>query len=515
MAALNRFLSRSTEKRLPFFKILRQGKHFRWSDEFQQAFEDLKKYLSSPPLLIKPETGDILSIYLAVAPEAGDKIEYAIKLDFHASNNEAEYEAFIAGIRLSLAVGARKLVIHSDSQLVVNQVSGVYDAKQEKMAQYLAIVKKLLTRLEDFEVKRIPRTANEGADSLSKLASSMSNINSRRITFSVFTRSEIDTLDVVMCNEAAEPTWIDELVRYLTLGELPSDQSQARKICTRAAHFTMVDDELYKRGFTQPFLKCLTPQAADYVLREIHECICSNQLGGKTLAGKALRQGFGVPRALISDSGTQFAGSKLKDWCEGLHIKHFFTSVYNPQANGQTEVTNRTILQHLKTRLGNAKGRWVEELHNVLWAYRTSPRSATGKSHFSLAYGTEAFVPVEIGEPSWRARYYEVHNNDVAMRINLDLLGDLRDGATARIQNYKIRMARAYNSRVRSRTFQVGDLVVRRADLSRPIGKLDAKWEWPYKIVEIANPSAYRLQHLDGRTIPRTWNIINLKRFFP
>lgn len=70
MAALNRFISRSADKGLPFFKVLRQGKSFTWSEECQQAFNNLKKYLSTPPLLVKPREGDTLLLYLAVSPEA-------------------------------------------------------------------------------------------------------------------------------------------------------------------------------------------------------------------------------------------------------------------------------------------------------------------------------------------------------------------------------------------------------------------------------------------------------------
>ncbi|KAL0416594.1 UNVERIFIED_CONTAM: hypothetical protein Slati_3491300 [Sesamum latifolium] len=65
---------------------------------------------------------------------------------------------------------------------------------------------------------------------------------------------------------------------------------------------------------------------------------------------------FGIPRALVTDNGTQFQGGKLKSWWEKLKIKQLFISVNNPQANGQAEVTNRRILQQLKTRLGEAKG---------------------------------------------------------------------------------------------------------------------------------------------------------------
>ncbi|KAL2226629.1 UNVERIFIED_CONTAM: Gag-Pol polyprotein [Sesamum indicum] len=80
---------------------------------------------------------------------------------------------------------------------------------------------------------------------------------------------------------------------------------------------------------------------------------------------------FGIPRILISDNGTQFQGRKITEWCKELKIAQHFTAVANPQANGEIEVTNRTILQHLKTRLEN-KGSWVDELSGVLWAYRTT-----------------------------------------------------------------------------------------------------------------------------------------------
>ena len=75
-------------------------------------------------------------------------------------------------------------------------------------------------------------------------------------------------------------------------------------------------------------------------------------------------------------------------------------------------------------------------------------------------------------------------------------------------------MARAYNHRVRPKAIQVGDLVIRRAEITCQLGKLDAKWEGPYKIVEVVNVGAHRLQHLDGKDVPRTWNIANLKKYY-
>ncbi|KAL2228583.1 UNVERIFIED_CONTAM: hypothetical protein Sindi_1838000 [Sesamum indicum] len=112
---------------------------------------------------------------------------------------------------------------------------------------------------------------------------------------------------------------------------------------------------------------------------------------------------FGLPSVLISDNGTQFHGRKITEWCKEIKIAQHFTAVVNPQANGQIEVTNRTILQHLKTRLEN-KGLWVDELPGVLWVYRTTPRTATSETPFCLVYGTEAIIPTEIGEESQRVQ---------------------------------------------------------------------------------------------------------------
>ncbi|KAL0339301.1 UNVERIFIED_CONTAM: hypothetical protein Sangu_1452200 [Sesamum angustifolium] len=96
---------------------------------------------------------------------------------------------------------------------------------------------------------------------------------------------------------------------------------------------------------------------------------------------------FGIPRVLISDNGKQFQGKKIMEWCKELKIQQNCTAVGNPRANGQTEVSNKILLQHLKTKLDGAKGSWVEELPGVLWAYRTTPKTATGETSFCLVYG--------------------------------------------------------------------------------------------------------------------------------
>ena len=111
---------------------------------------------------------------------------------------------------------------------------------------------------------------------------------------------------------------------------------------------------------------------------------------------------YGIPRVLISDNGKQFDNSAFKDFCSELSIKNHYSSPAHPQANGQVEVTNRTLLKIIKTRFEGAKGIWLDELPSVLWAYRTTARTPTGETPLRLAYETDVVIPAKIGLTSYR-----------------------------------------------------------------------------------------------------------------
>ncbi|KAK3002810.1 hypothetical protein RJ639_019376 [Escallonia herrerae] len=185
--------------------------------------------------------------------------------------------------------------------------------------------------------------------------------------------------------------------------------------------------------------------------------------------------------------------------------------------NGQTEVTNRTLLQGIKKKLNGAKGLWVDELPKILWAYNTTTRTSTGETSFSLSFGTDALIPVEIGLPSLRVVTDDPVQNEEDLRANLDLLDERREQAAVRLAAYKHRVSKFYDQRVRHRAFRVGDLVLCRIEASAPreaVGKLAPNWEGPYRVVKLAGPGAYHLEHTDGKAIPRTWNAANLRRYY-
>ncbi|XP_075636856.1 uncharacterized protein LOC142609115 [Castanea sativa] len=124
------------------------------------------------------------------------------------------------------------------------------------------------------------------------------------------------------------------------------------------------------------------------------------------------------------------------------------------------EVTNRTLLKIIKAKLNDAKGTWLEELPNVLWAYRTTTRTPTGETPFRLTYGTEAVIPVEVGTTSIRREMFHEESNDDQLHVNLDCLDEVREKASDKMTKYQQKMAEYYNKRVKLRRLDIGDLVL-------------------------------------------------------
>ncbi|XP_043701422.1 uncharacterized protein LOC122651916 [Telopea speciosissima] len=133
--------------------------------------------------------------------------------------------------------------------------------------------------------------------------------------------------------------------------------------------------------------------------------------------GSSSTKGYGIPRTLITDNGKQFE-QKFKEFSDQYEILLRKTSVAHPQSNGLAEAMNKILLDGIKKKLETVKGLWVEELPNILWAYRTTTRLVTGETPFILAYGIEAMLPVEIGEISLRVQLYNPEINDEELRIN-------------------------------------------------------------------------------------------------
>ena len=225
---------------------------------------------------------------------------------------------------------------------------------------------------------------------------------------------------------------------------------------------------------------------------------------------------FGVPKEIVTDNGSQFISFDFQDFCKDWGIQLSFSTPRYPQANGQAESTNKTVINIIKRRLEKAKGLWADELPGVLWAYRTTAKTSTGETPFSLAYGTEAVIPVECGIPSARYMWLDEDSNRDLLNHSLDAIDELRDKAHLRTALYQQKVAQHYNKNIRVRTFKIGDWVLRRVFQNTKetgAGKLGPNWEGPYKITKVVGHGAYKLQARDGRDIHNSWNATHLKLY--
>ncbi|GAA0161172.1 hypothetical protein LIER_17548 [Lithospermum erythrorhizon] len=169
----------------------------------------------------------------------------------------------------------------------------------------------------------------------------------------------------------------------------------------------------------------------------------------------------GVTRVLVTDNVIQFTAWKIEDFCTELDIHHIKASQSYPQANGQVEVMNRVIFTSLMKRLQQEGGSWDQELPTVVWSFRTSPNPIIGETPFSLVYGSDALLPVEIyADMAW-VTYYDELANGKGLLLNLNLLKEKRVFAIGRLAKYKQKVAAYYNKKVWSRQFVEGDLVLR------------------------------------------------------
>ena len=158
----------------------------------------------------------------------GETLKYALRLQFPTTNNETEYEALLIGLSLVKALGAKSLIVQADSQLVIGQVKGDYEAKEERMQKYLKIVQRLSQNFDSLDFVQIPWAKNAEADFLVRLASSDDyNVNSE---LCIDIRGQPSTNDEQVLKIKEQDKRMTPIVRYLQEGWLPKDKAKVRKI---------------------------------------------------------------------------------------------------------------------------------------------------------------------------------------------------------------------------------------------------------------------------------------------
>ncbi|XP_047178526.1 uncharacterized protein LOC124845470 [Vigna umbellata] len=221
----------------------------------------------------------------------GFVVEQAIVFRFKISNNQAEYEAVIAGLELAKDLGAASVKCRTDSQFVVGQLTESFQTKNDQLLRYYHKVKELVKQFRMVEFKHVPREQNVRADVLSKLANCRGKDHLSSVIRQVMMNPSVECLAVH--EVSSEPDWrkaIREIIQRKESG------SHIRAVeAKKAARFLVIGEDLYKRGFSSPLLKCVSAKEAEYVMRELHEGACGMHTGQQSLRAKVIRASYFWP----------------------------------------------------------------------------------------------------------------------------------------------------------------------------------------------------------------------------
>jgi ribonuclease HI len=265
-----------------------------------------------------------------------EHMRYAVRLHFPASNNMAEYEALLCGLRIAIETGIKRLDVRGDSQLGIDQVMKNASCHDDEMEAYCNAVRALEDKFYGVELNHVPRRYNEEADKLAKIASGRitvpPNVFARDVArpsvnldpspssqeepsgapsnptgaepmdedpskeafvlsllegYGTDEAEAIDTESVLRTED-----WCDKYIAWMDRGELPSDRSEARRVARMAKSFTLVDGELYKRATSGVLQRCVPIPQGRELPRDIHAGVCGHHAAPRTLVGNAFHQGF-------------------------------------------------------------------------------------------------------------------------------------------------------------------------------------------------------------------------------
>ncbi|KAH6815278.1 hypothetical protein C2S51_020098 [Perilla frutescens var. frutescens] len=412
-----------------------------------------------------------------VTPE-GEVLPYSFTLTKNCSNNVAEYQALVLGLKMTVDTKRLHMKVYGDSKLVINQINGEYKVKKPELLPYVEYAQRMIGWLGNVEIEHVPRKENKQADALAKLASIIAMVGGKVL--------------IPVCKSwVIPPVFGDEDGK-----EDESNVVEVIDVRRRATRFIYFKGTLYRRSFDGVFLRCLSNEEAAQAIEEAHSGICGAHQSGpmtKSSGGHLYilaatdyfsKWAEAIPlREVKKENVADFIKGNII-YRYGIHRK---SSIYNAAANGLAEAFNKTLCNLLKKVVGKSKRDWHERIGEALWAYRTTHQTPTQATPYSLVYELEA-------------------------------LDEKRLEAQKKLECYQARLSRTFNKKVRPRSFQVGDLVLA---MRRPIvtthrvgNKFIPRWDGPYVVTEMYTNGAYKLISED-RVRVGPINRKFLKRYYP
>jgi ribonuclease HI len=218
---------------------------------------------------------------------------YAARLEFNCTNNIAEYEALLLGLQKLKAVGIRRAILKSNSQVILGHVDKSNKARDPKLEKYLDTVRRMEDTFEGFYVKNIPRGENEHANLLDKSAAQGLLLPSEEF-FEIIKAPLIELMEqaVLTISPVHNEDLRIEIVSFLQGNCLSDDEAYIKRMKTRTRPYVIIEGEQYKQGVYSPLLKCLSRTKGQELMKEIHIGLCGADIGCRPLLGKVFKQRF-------------------------------------------------------------------------------------------------------------------------------------------------------------------------------------------------------------------------------
>uniref|UniRef100_A0A2N9FWG5 Uncharacterized protein n=1 Tax=Fagus sylvatica TaxID=28930 RepID=A0A2N9FWG5_FAGSY len=383
-----------------------------------------------------------------VSPK-GQQTPIAVKLGFDCTNNMTEYEACIVGLQAALEFGAYELEVFGDSLLIVSQTNGEWQARDPKLIPYQRYISRLLPKFKYITFTYTPRAHNHFADALATLASLIKLVEGDDVR-----PLRIETRDI--------PAYCVEYPPRAT-------ENEKKYIRRMAFQFFLSGEILYKRTHDATLLRCVDAEEAnrrltghefilvaiDYFTKWVEACSFKNvtQVAVTRFVKNNIICRYGMPEMLITDNASNLNNRMMDQLCQQFKIQHHNSAPYRPKMNGAVEAANKNVKKILSKMTETYKD-WHEHLPYALCAYRTSVRTSVGATSLLSGLWDGSGTASRSGDPFFENPLYQR------------------------------RIERAYNKKARPRTFQPGDLVLKKRNmaLSDPRGKFAPSYEGPYVV---------------------------------
>uniref|UniRef100_A0A803LR38 Integrase catalytic domain-containing protein n=1 Tax=Chenopodium quinoa TaxID=63459 RepID=A0A803LR38_CHEQI len=322
----------------------------------------------------------------------------------------ADYQALIMAVKM----GIQDLDVCGDSQLVISQLLGEYEVKKEDLIPYHKHASRLLEKFYIVKLSHVPRSSNKMVDALAGFAATLALGAEETMYVPVCNRwvvapkeyeveyDEVEEVDMIIVYQIDKEDWRQPIIDYLDHQKLPNDPRHRTKFRRRASCFILFNGTLYRRSFNELWSRCIEDEEVAKTIEEFHSGICGAHQSGPKLHDRIKRAGYGIPQRIVTNNGKPFVNNLMDSLCQKFKFTQHKLSMYNAPANGLAEAFNKTLCSLLSKVVVKSKCDWHEKIGEALLAYMTTYKNATQPTPYSLVYGVEVVLPLEVQIPSLR-----------------------------------------------------------------------------------------------------------------